>query len=67
MSSKTEFKKNLKKEKVKFHKEISSLRKTLSDYKLERKANWKSFKNKMNDDIRKIEKPVDKLTSHNKK
>jgi hypothetical protein len=30
----------------------------MSDYKVERKANWKTFKNKMNDDIAKIEKSL---------
>ena len=39
----------------------------MKDFKAERKADWKSFKNKMNDDIDKIEKSVDELTSRKKK
>ena len=67
MSDKTELKENLKKEKAKLHEKISSLKKIISDYKVERKTNWKEFKNKMNDDKNKIEKSIDKLTSRNKK
>ena len=39
----------------------------MKDFKAERKADWKSFKNKKNDDIDKIEKSVDKLTVRKKK
>ncbi len=39
----------------------------MSDYKVERKANWKTFKNKMNADIDKIEKSLGKLTINKKK
>ena len=39
----------------------------MSVYKAERKANWKEFKNKMNDDVSKIEKSVDGLTSRKTK
>ena len=67
MSNKTEMKAILKNEKTKFHKEISSAKKSLSNYKAERKADWKEFKNKMNDNINKIEKSVDELTSRKKK
>jgi hypothetical protein len=62
MTKKKEEKAILKKEKANYHKEILSLKKIVSDYKVERKTNWKSFKNKMNDDIDKIEKSIDKLT-----
>ena len=61
MSNKTEMKAILKNEKTKLHEEISSAKKCLSDYKAERKADWKEFKNKMNDNIDKIEKSMDKL------
>ena len=67
MSNKTEMKTILKNEKTKLHGEISSAKKSLSDYKAERKADWKEFKNKMNDNIDKIEKSVDELTSRKKK
>ena len=64
---KTEFKTTFKNEKTKLHKEILSAKKCLSDYKAERKVDWKEFKNKMNDNIDKIEKSVDELTSRKKK
>ncbi len=55
----------LKKEKLNLEKEIKSLKKLMSDYKVERKSNWRTFKNKMTDDINKIEKSVDELTFRN--
>ena len=67
MSNKTEMKAILKNEKTKLHEEISSAKKSLCDYKAERIAVQKEFKNKMNDNIDKIEKSVDELTSHKKK
>ncbi len=67
MSIKAEAKEALKEEKARLHKEISSLKKISSDYKAERKANWKSFKVKMKDDIGKIEKSVDKLVTGKRK
>ncbi len=54
MFHKAKLKDDSKKEKASHRKELSSLKKLLSDYKVERKANWKSFKNKMNNDIEKI-------------
>ena len=39
----------------------------MSDYKGERKTTWKSFKNKMNNDIDKIEKSINKRTAASKK
>ena len=67
MLHKAKLKDNSKKEKSTHHKELSSLKKLLSDYKVERKANWKSFKRKMNDDIGKIEKSINKLRVPSKK
>ena len=67
MLHKAKLKDNSKKERSSQHKELSSLKKLLSDYKVERKANWKSFKRKMNDDIGKIEKSINKLTAPSKK
>lgn len=40
--------------KTRLHKDISSLKKFMSDYKAERKTAWKSFKNKINDDIKRL-------------
>ena len=67
MLHKAKLKDNSKKERSSQHKELSSLKKLLSDYKVERKANWKSFKRKMNDDIGKIEKSINKLSAPSKK
>ena len=67
MLHKAKLKDDSKKEKSSQHKELSSLKKLLSDYKVERKANWKSFKRKMNDDIGKIEKSINKLATPSKK
>ena len=67
MLHKAKLKANSKKEASSQHKELSSLKKLLSDYKVERKANWKSFKKKMNDDIGKIEKSINKLATPSKK
>jgi hypothetical protein len=67
MSTKTEAKESLKKEQTKLHDEISSAQKSLSNYKVERKAEWKEFKSKMNESIDKIEKSVDEMTSRKKK
>ena len=67
MLHKAKLKDNSKKERSTHHKELSSLKKLLGDYKVERKANWKSFKRKMNDDIGKIEKSINKLTAPSKK
>ncbi len=61
MSKKAEEMKSLKKDKSKHHKDISSLKKLLADYRVERKAHWKSFKAKMKNEIGKIKKSIDKL------
>ena len=63
MSDKTE----LKKDKKKLHEEMSSLKKFMVDYKTERKATWRLFKNKMNNDLRRIGKSLDELSISNKK
>lgn len=61
MSNKTVLKKNLKEERAKLNERLSSLKKTIGDFKTERKANWKTFKNAMKDEVIKIEKSIDKL------
>ena len=48
-------------------KELASLKKLLTDYKVERKAEWKSFKCKMKDSIGKIEKSIQKPGAPGKK
>jgi hypothetical protein len=67
MSGKTEMKAVLKNEKAKLYEEISSTKKIMSDYKADRRVDWKEFKSKMNDNIDKIEKSVDALASRKKK
>ena len=57
----------LKEKKVKLQEEISFLKKTITDYKAERKAHWKLFKNKVNEDIGKLKKTVDELPGRSKK
>ena len=67
MLHKAKLKDNSKKEKSSQHKELSSLKKLLSDYKVERKADWKSFKRKMKASIGKIEKSMNKVDAPSKK
>jgi hypothetical protein len=66
MSTTTEKRTILKKEALNHEKEITSLKKVMSDYKTERKSNWKIFKTKINDDIDKIEKSLGRLTKNRK-
>ena len=67
MVRKAKLKNGSKKGKKSHLKQLSSLNKLLSDYKVERKADWKSFKSKMKDSIGKIEKVMNKLSSPVKK
>ena len=67
METKTGIKKNLKMDKETLRKEISTLKENITDYKAERKANWKSFKKKTNEGIDAINKSIDKLSSSKKK
>lgn len=43
-------------------KEISFIEKNMINYKIERKASWKSFKSKMETDINKIKQSIEALT-----
>ena len=67
MLNKAKLKDDSKKEKSSQHKELASLKKLLSNYKVERKAEWKSFKSKMKDSIGKIEKSINNLAAPSKK
>jgi hypothetical protein len=60
-------KENWKENKVKLQNEVSSLKKSMTDYKEERKTEWKSFKTKFNDDMGKVEKTLKKLATIHKK
>lgn len=48
-------------------KSIISLKKRMKVYKVRRKADWKLFKNKFNEDLDKIEKSLKELTPCKKK
>ena len=67
MSAKDATKVILKKKEDILHKEILFLQKNMSDYKVERKAQWKIFKHKMDDDIGKIKKSIDELCAYHTK
>ena len=67
MATKTGTKEILKMEKGILRKEISSLKNNITNFKAERKANWKSFKKKTNDEIDTIRKSIDKLSLSKKK
>jgi hypothetical protein len=47
--------------------EISSLKKSMTDFKVERKSEWKSFKSKFNEDLVKVEESLQKLVGRHKK
>lgn len=63
MATAVKLKTNSKEDKVNFHTAISSLKKSISDYKIERKSEWKAFKTKFNDDLEKVEKSLKKMTT----
>lgn len=67
MATAVVIKKNLKEGEVNLQNEIASLKKYISDYKIERKLTWKLFKTKINDDLDKVEKSLKKLTLMQKK
>jgi len=66
MAISTETKENWKEDKLNLHNAISSLQKGMSEYKSERKSEWKSFKSKFNEDIDKIEKSLKILSALHK-
>jgi hypothetical protein len=45
-------------------KEITFIEKNLTNYRAERKANWKSFKSKMETDINQIKRSIEALTQN---
>jgi hypothetical protein len=66
MAISTELKENWKEDKAILNKAISSLKKSMADHKAERKAEWRSYKIKVRDELEKIEKSLQKLSSLNK-
>ena len=67
MALKTGPNETLNMKKGKFQKEISSIKDSIIAYKAERKASWKSFKKKTNDEIDLLNKSINKLTVAKKK
>jgi len=60
-------KEKLKEDKVDLHSAILALKRSMTDYKAERKIEWKSFKNKFNDDMEEIQKSLKNMKIHHKK
>lgn len=52
----------IKKKEAILLKEVTFIEKNLASYRAERKASWKSFKNKMESDINQIKKSIEALT-----
>ena len=67
MSKLTESDEYLKEEIAKLRADISFLKKSITDYKTEKKTDWKKFKNKVDDEMVKIDNSLKKLKSHRKK
>jgi hypothetical protein len=67
MATTTEIKRNWKEDQVDLHNALTALKISMSDYKEKRKTEWKSFKNKFNDDMVKVESSLKKLTALRKK
>ena len=57
----------LKKDKANLRKSISALKKSMTEYKAERKTEWKSYKTKFNSDLDTIESSLKKLVVIHKK
>jgi ElaB/YqjD/DUF883 family membrane-anchored ribosome-binding protein len=66
MDAKTELKENMNNIKVDLNNSISSLEKCITDYKVERKSEWKLFKSKINEELHEVEKSLKKLTALHK-
>lgn len=62
-----EVKASWKEEKANLQNAIITLKQKMTDYKVERKSEWKLFKNKFNDDFDEIEKSLEKLKANHKK
>ncbi len=67
METTKEIKVNWKEDKANLQNAIITLKQRMTDYKVERKSEWKLFKNKFNDDFDEIEKSLEKLKAIHKK
>jgi len=56
-----------KEDKALLRNSVSALKKSMTDYKAERKSEWKSFKTKIRDDMENIEKSLERLIATHKK
>jgi len=63
----TELKENWKEDKVHINNAISSLKKSMTDFKVERKSKWKLFNGRFNGDMVKVEKSLKEMTTRHKK
>ena len=66
MSKKAAVTETVKSKKANLREAILLLEITMSEYKAERKAHWKSFKSKMNEDIEKVKKSANELPGKSK-
>ena len=67
MSKKAAVTETVKSKKANLREAILLLEITMSEYKAERKSNWKLFKGKMNEEIEKVKKSVNELPGKSKK
>ncbi len=58
---------NWQEDKVNLNKAISSLKRSMTDYKSLRRTEWKSFKRKFSDDLKDVEDSLKKLKADHKK
>jgi hypothetical protein len=56
-----ELKENWKADKANLQKAITSIKKSVADYKTKRKSDWKSFKDKFKVDLREVEHLLEKV------
>ncbi len=67
MAITTLLKENWKEDKHNLFTTIETLKKSLADYKVERKTEWRTFKNKFKDDMKEVDKSLKRLTHLYKK
>lgn len=63
----TELEKTRKEDKVDIHNALEALKTRVDKYKEKRKTEWKSFKNKYEEELEKVEKSIEKLSTLQKR
>ncbi len=53
-----EMRSNLKEDREILHHAITSMKKSINDFQDEKRLEWKSFKNRMNDEITKVQRTL---------